>query len=151
MTSDKRAVIPDIVQQELRQGASSHPHLERVLNCTWLEVVELSSDEELELFAAYSASLVGPDRRSIGECAVPAVAEAGPATAVVDDRVARNVASSRNVAVRGSLGLMCDAIRAGLLTVPLVSAIADDLLAGDYRLPFTLGGFERWASENDTF
>lgn len=52
LTSDKRAVIPDIVQQELRQGASSHPHLERVLNCRWLEVVELSSDEELELFAA---------------------------------------------------------------------------------------------------
>lgn len=80
-----------------------------------------------------------------------AVAEAGSATAVVDDRVARNVATARNVTVKGSLGLMCDAIRDGLLTVPLVSAIADDLLAGEYRLPFAPGGFARWAQENDLF
>lgn len=151
LSGHQRAVIPDIVHQELRQGASSYPHLERVLACDWLEIVELSSDEELNLFATYSASLVGPDRRNVGESAVLAMAEARSATAVVDDRVARNVARARRVTVKGSLGLMCDAIRVNLLTVPLVSAIADDLLAGDYRLPFKPGGFERWAHENDTF
>lgn len=51
LSRDKGAVIPDIVQQELRRGASKHPHLERVLACSWLETVELSTDRELQLFA----------------------------------------------------------------------------------------------------
>lgn len=34
------------------------------------------------------------------------------------------------------------------LTVPLVSTIADDLLANEYRLPFGSGGFEAWARAN---
>jgi hypothetical protein len=34
----------------------------------------------------------------------------------------------------------------GLLTVPLVSKIADDLLATEYRLPIEKGGFEQWAA-----
>jgi hypothetical protein len=50
--------------------------------------------------------------------------------------------------VKGTLGLLCDAIRDGLLTVKLVSAVADDLMTTQYRLPFGPGGFEKWASEN---
>jgi hypothetical protein len=61
--------------------------------------------------------------------------------------VAGNVAAQRNVEVRRTLGLLCDAIRQGLLTVPLVSAVADDLLENSYRLPFGPGGFANWAQE----
>lgn len=47
--------------------------------------------------------------------------------------------------------LLIEAIRAGLLTIELVEALADDLLAGQYRLPFTQGGFRSWAHENGLF
>lgn len=46
---------------------------------------------------------------------------------------------------RRTLALLCDAIRDNLLTVPLVSAVADDLLENEYRLPFGPGGFAGWA------
>ena len=49
---------------------------------------------------------------------------------------------------RGTLGLLIEAIHADLLTVKLVSALADDLLATEYRLPFRPGRFEAWALEN---
>lgn len=89
---------------------------------------------------------MGPDRRNVGECGVLALAETMPdSVAIIDDRVARNAAQGRKIAVRGTLGLLCDAIRRDLLTVPLVSALADDLLSNDYRLPFEPGGFALWA------
>jgi len=34
-----------------------------------------------------------------------------------------------------------------ILTINLVSALADDLIADAYRLPFPPGGFARWARE----
>ncbi|GAA1912513.1 hypothetical protein GCM10009716_22890 [Streptomyces sodiiphilus] len=53
--------------------------------------------------------------------------------------------------VRRTLGLLCDAIREGLLTVPSVSAPADDLLASQYRLPFKHGGFAEWCEREGVF
>jgi predicted nucleic acid-binding protein len=66
-------------------------------------------------------------------------------SAVVDDGAARKAAADHAVPLRPTLSLLCDAIRQGLLTVSLVSALADDLLTSNYRLPFGPGGFERWA------
>lgn len=70
-------------------------------------------------------------------------------TAVVDDRVARRVAAEENIALRGTLGLLCEGIRIGLLTVALVSELADHLLESEYHLPFKSGGFAAWAAKND--
>lgn len=104
--------------------------------------------EHLVAFARYERLLVGQVGRNVGECGVLALAETTPnAVAVVDDRAARNAGERYKVRVRGTLGLLCDAIRSGLLTVPLVSAVADDLIQNDYRLPFNPGGFARWAEE----
>lgn len=47
-----------------------------------------------------------------------------------------------------TLALLCEAIRRSELTIPLVSAVADDLLESSYRLPFGPGGLARWAEEN---
>ena len=118
------------------------------MDADWIETIPLDSSEQLVAFAYYEQRLVGPDGRNVGECGVLALAETTPhAIAVVDDRVAGNAAKGRKVEVRRTLGLLCDAIRQGLLTVPLVSALADDLLRDSYRLPFGPGGFARWADE----
>jgi predicted nucleic acid-binding protein len=145
---DSLVLIPDIVETELRNGAGQHVYLRAVLDASWIKVVPLDSAEQLTAFAHYEQRLVGLDGRNHGECGVLALAETmEDAIAVLDDRVARKASQGRNVEVRGTLGLLCDAIRHGLLTVPLVSAVADDLLMNDYRLPFGPGDFARWADE----
>lgn len=67
------------------------------------------------------------------------------AIAVVDDSAARKAADTYKVQICPTLALLCEAIRTGLLTIGLVSALADDLLADEYRLPFAPGDFARWA------
>ncbi|MFC9064702.1 MULTISPECIES: hypothetical protein [Streptomyces] len=141
------AVIPDVVEAELREGVPQYHHLRSVLEADWIETVRLESPAHLTAFVHYERQLVGRDgRKNMGECGVLALAESLPgAVAVVDDRVARKAARDRPVELRGTLGLLCDGIRAGLLTVSLVSAVADDLLISQYRLPFKPGGFAAWA------
>lgn len=140
-----RIIIPDVVERELLHGVAQHGYLRAVLDADWIEVVPLDTDAQLEAFSFYSQRLVGADGRNVGECGVLALAETLPSSsAVVDDRVAVNVAQSRRIQVRRTLGLLCDAIRGELLTVPLVSALADDLLANKYRLPSGPGEFARW-------
>ncbi|MDU0291404.1 hypothetical protein [Saccharothrix longispora] len=70
------------------------------------------------------------------------------AVAVVDDSAARKAADRFGVEHVGTLGLLCESIRTGLLTVPLVAELADQLLEGEYRLPFRAGGFEKWATDH---
>lgn len=141
-----RVLIPDVVANELRNGAGRYSFLHAVLEADWIEEVPLNTPEQLAAFAAYEQRLVGSNGRNLGECGVLALAETTPqAVAVLDDRVAFQAGRDRGVQIRRTLGLLCDAIRKGLLTVPLVSAIADDLLMNHYRLPFQPGDFARWA------
>ena len=102
------------------------------------------------MFASFSSLLVKGDR-NIGEAGVLALAKALSGTAVVDDAAGRKAARDNQVGLRPTLALLCDAVDSGLLTVKLVSALADDLLATEYRLPFEPGRFEAWAIENDRF
>ena len=76
------------------------------------------------------------------------LARAASAVAVIDDKAARKAAEDGRVGYIGTLGLLVDAIHSGLLTVKLVSAFVDDLLATDYRIPLGPGGFEAWARDN---
>ncbi|GAB3107824.1 hypothetical protein GCM10027160_04980 [Streptomyces calidiresistens] len=149
---EHRVVIPDVVEKELREGSEKYHTLRCVLDADWIETVPIDTPPQWESFVHYERRLVGSDGRNIGECGVLALAENLPgAVAVVDDRVAVEATRGRPVRVRRTLGLLCDAIRAGLLTVPLVSALADDLIRGDYRLPFQVGGFAEWCVREGIF
>lgn len=117
-----------------------------MLDSPWIERRELRSDAELIAFAKFSALLVSRDRNR-GEAGVLALASTVGGTAVVDDGAARRAAESHGIAYRPTLALLCDAIRQGLLTVSLVSALADDLIASKYHLPFGPKGFEAWARD----
>ncbi len=66
---------------------------------------------------------------------------------VIDDGTARAIAEEEKLAVTATLPLLCEAIRGELLTVPMVEHLADELIAGDYFLPFGPGEFRRWALE----
>lgn len=67
---------------------------------------------------------------------------------MLDDGAVRLAAKATDVPVRPTLALLGEGIRDGLLTVPGVSALVDDLLAGSYRLPFRVGEFAIWAADH---
>lgn len=143
----RRAVIPDVVVGELEEGSVRDSRLNAVLGATWLERIPLESDEEIRAFAHF-ASLLVRGKHNRGEAAVLALASTIGGVAVIDDAAARKAAEDHGVPKRPTLALLCEAVRAGLLSIGLVSALADDLIASDYHLPFRTGDFERWAIEN---
>ncbi len=143
----QRAVIPDTVVQELTRESHRLPHLATVLDCGWIEKAVLETNSEIEWFAQFSQFLVVGER-NLGEAGVLAYAKANGFVAVIDDGPGRKAAQRFGVQCRGTLSLLCEALRSANLTLPLVSQVADDLLAGDYRLPFKPGGFQEWAVQN---
>lgn len=149
IVGERVALIPDTVLVELELGANRDSRLQAVLDAHWIERRELTSDAELRAYATFAGLLVARSRNR-GEAGVLALASTIPnAVAIVDDAAARKAADANHIAKRPTLVLLCEGIRAGLLTVPLVAALADDLLVSKYHLPFRAGGFEAWAREND--
>lgn len=142
---ERTAVIPDTVVSELKNGVHANYQLQAVLDASWIQQRELTTEHQE--FATFSALLVGADGRNIGEAGVLAYAKAHNAVAIIDDRPARNAAKAHNLRCQGTLALLCEGIRSELLTVALVSTLADHLLESEYRLPFGPGDFEKWASQ----
>lgn len=147
IVGERCAVIPDTVTAELRAGLARHPCLSKVLDAPWLIQHSLTSPAELDAFAVFSSLLVARDR-NWGEAGVLAYAKAHGGTAIIDDGPARNAARKHNIRCRGTLGLVCDAVNQNQITLPMASALADDLLASEYRLPFKPGEFVHWAKDN---
>lgn len=147
VVSERSALVPDMVVAELRRAAEQDDRVRPVLDADWIQRRELSTDEEIVAFATFSEYLVRGERNR-GEAAVLALAATAGGTAVIDDGAGRKAAVRHGVALRPTLALLCEAIRQDLLTVRLVSALADDLLIGAYRLPFGPGGFEKWLADN---
>lgn len=148
LVGERHAVIPDTVAAELEDSVQQHPHLQAVLDATWIQRVALTGDEEIRNFSLF-ASLLVANGRNRGEAGVLAYAKANSAIAVVDDGAARRAAQDYGVALQPTLRLLCDAVRQGHATVGLVSNVADHLLETEYRLPFKAGGFAKWAADND--
>lgn len=141
---ERTAVIPDLVLQEIDRSVDRYPHLRGVLEADWIEVVSIDETVELTVLARYTQRLaVG--KTNLGECGVLTLAETRGYEAIVDDGAARAVGKEFGVEVTGTVALLCQGIRAEIMTVDLASIIADDLLAGEYRLPFGPGGFATWA------
>lgn len=140
------AVIPESVEQEIRDQQHQHPDLRQILDAEWI-VVDRSEDLEfLAAFARYEEHLVAGGRNR-GECGVLALGRTHGYRIVIDDNVPRVLATREKLECTGTLGLPCEAIRKEQLTVPMVESLADDLIMGDYRLPFGPGGFKCWAEQ----
>nr|MDT0661669.1 nucleotide-binding protein [Micromonospora sp. DSM 115978] len=150
VVGERQALIPDVVVDELRQIAASDSRINAVLQASWLERRELRNAEEISAFARFSALLVRGERNK-GEAGVLALASTLDGIAVIDDGAGRKAARTNGVLLKPTLALLCEAIRQDLLTIKLVSALVDDLLVSEYRLPFEPGGFEQWATENHLF
>lgn len=146
VVGNRKAVVPDTVTSELQAGVQGRAHLQLVLDATWIEHRVLVSEDELNEFTRFASLLVAKGR-NVGESGVLAYAKANEATAVIDDGPARKIARANNIAHIGTLRLLCEALHEKHLTVDLISAVADDLLESEYRLPFGPGGFRKWAHD----
>lgn len=147
VAADRAVIVPDAVESELRNGLHTKPHLQQVLDCKWIVLRSLSTNQELTAFAHFAEKLVARNR-NLGETEVLAYAKVHGAVAVIDDRAARKAALEANVDHLGTLNLLCQGVREGRLTLRGVSDVADHLIETKYRLPFGPGEFENWAIDN---
>lgn len=147
LANDRAVFIPESVEDELKRQSHEFPVLQQVLEAEWIAVDRSTDIEYLAAFARYETRLVA-DGKNLGECGVLALGSARGYELVLDDAVPRRIAEDEGLKATATLPLLCEAIRAKQLTVPLVEALADDLIIGTYYLPFQPGGFRRWALEN---
>lgn len=146
LAGDRRILIPESVERELKRQVHGLPVLHQVLEADWIHVDRSDDLEFVMAFATYEQRLaVGQE--NLGECGVLALGRTRGFEIVLDDRVPRTIAEEEGIRVTATLPLLCNAIREGQLTVPMVEALADDLITGEYFLPFSRGGFRRWAIE----
>lgn len=146
LTNDRPVLIPESVEAELQFQVNDAPALHAVLDAGWITVDRSNDLSFLSAFASYSDRLaVG--RTNLGECGVLALGKVRGFEVVIDDGTARQIADDESIAATATLPLLCTAIREKQLTVPLVENLADDLLEGEYFLPFQRGGFRQWAIE----
>ncbi|MFT4218751.1 MAG: nucleotide-binding protein [Micropruina sp.] len=146
IAAGRTVVVPESVEDELDHQTHEQPAIRQVLSADWITVDRRSDIDFLIAFATYEDRLVA-DGKNRGECGVLALGKVLGWEVVLDDNVARTIAEEDGLHVTCTLSLLCDAIRAKQLTVAMVEALADDLLEGDYYLPFRAGGFRRWALE----
>lgn len=147
LAGDRRVIIPESVERELRDQAHALPVLHEVLAADWIAVDRSDDIQFVSAFSRYEERLV-VRYANRGECGVLALAEVRGYEAVLDDAVPRALALEFGLRVTATVPLLCQALRNGKLTLEMIEKLADDLLSGEYYLPFKPGGFRRYAIEN---
>ncbi|MDP9851717.1 nucleotide-binding protein [Corynebacterium lowii] len=136
------------MEQELLLQRGRDPGLSQIFKADWIDVDRSDDLAFLKLFARYEQRLVGKNpQKNRGECGVLALGKARGWTVVIDDGAPRRIAAEEKIEKTGTLGLLCKAVREERLTVEMVESLTDDLLAGEYYLPFGPGEFWAWAKE----
>jgi predicted nucleic acid-binding protein len=111
------------VQEELAVGRAAGVDLPDLQGLDWLTLRQPASDAALPLITD-----LGP-----GEAEVLLLAlESHDAIVILDDLLARRVAQAMEIRLTGTLGLLVDAKRAGL--IPVVSPLLDRLQVLRFRL-----------------
>ena len=136
--------VTQAVLDELAGGVTYHPVLELVGQQEWLTVVPVDTLVELRLFAEYARRL-GSGSRDIGEAATLAWAEAHGATAILDERAGTSHGRERNVEVHGTLWLIAEGVRSGVLAPARCEGLVDALRAAEAWFPCTGGEFIEWS------
>ena len=148
LTDGHRRVVTRAVLGELDKGVPVYGRLADVRSQQWLEIVTVDSLQELIVFSDY-VRVLGSDGRNVGEASILAWAEVCGGVAIMDDHAAVSAAKSRNVAVRRSLGLLCNGLHKKTLTMEKARSLVDDLASfGGARFPCVGAGFEAWAENN---
>lgn len=140
-----RCVVPVEVRQEVVAGLSRFPDIASVLSASWLEPVEVSGGRGLMAFARYKEELGGGPEENNGEAAVLAWASVHGGAAVIDERAGTRLAQRDDIEVHGSLWLVVQGVRSGVLNRSDAEQLVNDLRETDMRLPVDGGALFAWA------
>nr|WP_276515381.1 nucleotide-binding protein [Actinomadura coerulea] len=147
LTKGRPVFIPDSVEREINAATNHVSATHAVLDADWIKVYRSTDPRFVQTFARYADRLVA-DGKNTGECGVLAMGELYGCEIVIDDLTAHSIAEEKGLRVTASVPLLCQAIRMKKLTMAMVEALADDLLEGEYHLPFGPGGFRRHVIEH---
>jgi predicted nucleic acid-binding protein len=96
----------------------------------WPRLTMLEGDDELRLFGEV------PDALHRAEASCLAVATHRGWALLTEDARARKAAHNWNVMVSGTLGVLVQAVRRGLLTLDDAGALLAEMIAAGYRSPY---------------
>lgn len=147
LATGRDVYIPDTVERELVNAVTDQPLLRGVLDAEWITVFRTTDPDYQGHFARFYDRLV-VNGKNLGECGVLAMGAAYGCEMVIDDSVPRTIAEELGLSATATVPLLCSGIRAGQLTTVMVESLADDLLSGDYYLPFKKGGFRNHVLEH---
>jgi predicted nucleic acid-binding protein len=118
-----RIFVPSPVAREVSARGNSDITARSIANASWIEVVP--SPPISDAIASWG---LGP-----GESSVLAVAAASPGmTAIIDDLGGRKCAACLGIPVRGTLGIVLEAKRRGV--IPRARPVLEDLIASGLYL-----------------
>lgn len=119
-------IVPSAVVAEIAAGVTAGVDLPNLADLDWVTVRRPASPSSLRLVTDLGA----------GETEVLALAlESADAVVILDDKLARRVAQALGVRFTGTLGVLLDAKRAGL--IPHVAPTLDQLDALGFRIART--------------
>lgn len=147
LVDGRTCLMTSAVAEELRRGATRHSRLHMIGSQAWLTEVNDDSLRFLGLFSDFHGRLGGSQRqmKDIGEATTLAYAELHGCTAVIDDRVGRNVGAAEGVSLSSSLHLLCHGLRHGLVSEDHACSVVDALRDAEAFLPCGGAEFLDWA------
>lgn len=140
------ATTPE-VRAELLDGTAEYPELAGAIALPWLQTVELLDVAELATFARFKSELGGGVSRNVGEATVLAWAKSHGGIVIMDERAGSRIAQRERIEVHGSLWLVTNGLRSGLLDRAEAEDIVDSLAGTGMRLPTDGKGLFIWAYE----
>ncbi|PZT76068.1 nucleotide-binding protein [Streptomyces sp. AC1-42W] len=147
LAGERPVYIPPTVKRELYNAADQVPAVRQVVEADWIHVHSVDSMAYTAAFSRYYDRLVAGGK-NVGECEVLAMGKIYGCEIVLDDAAPRRIADEEGIRVTATVPILCDAIREKKLTTVMVEELADNLLEGDYFLPFGPGGFRQHVLEH---
>ena len=118
-----RILVPEAVIEELKAGRDQGEDVPDIANHDWIEVRSVHVPEVVSLIMD-----LGP-----GEAQVLAMAIENPGSlAIIDDRLARELAQARDIRITGTAGIFLKAKQAGY--IKSVKSLLKTLIQLDFRL-----------------
>ena len=141
-------VVPVEVAREIDIGRNRYASIPPVASVSWAEIADLTDAEALTALVV-KAQLGGGPSEHLGECAVIACAHHRGFIAIVDDRAAVEQARQFGVRCHGTLWVVIEAYKKGLLADrDLLAQVLDDLAGTGIFLPKPTGeSLINWALE----
>ena len=144
LTGARDRFVTQAVLDELARGVQQYERLGAVHQLEWLVGVRGDHLEELAAFAEY-ARVLGSGSRDVGEASTLAWAEVNNAVAIVDERAGTLHGRRRGVEVHGTLWLIAEGHRTGLLVDARAEMLVDALSDAEAWFPCGGSDFLDWA------